>query len=152
LIDRFLGGMGKALANSLDNSLFGMGIGMGTNVGAVLLSGSLVFLVDEGEWGRLIGELGPLLGLAIILMRLMLTFKMSRAAYSQLSTGHVLPWLLLSATIIPLAQGQWAQPTSLGFSVLAGGLLMASLKGDDNEEVNTQTHIEDPLHAHHSYS
>jgi hypothetical protein len=29
-------------------------------------------------------------------------------------------------------QGQWAQPTSLGFSVLAGGLLLASLKSEED--------------------
>ncbi len=126
--DRYLGGMLGALQSSSDNSFFGYGIGMGTNVGSMLLSGKTTFLIAEGEWGRLIGELGPIMGLGIIFFRLKLCADISLASYRKLSHGNLLPWILLSFVLLNIPQGQWAQPTSLGFSCLAGGLTIASLR------------------------
>jgi membrane protein implicated in regulation of membrane protease activity len=41
-----------------ESPLFGLGIGMGTNIGAKRLSGALDFLIAETEWGLIMGELG----------------------------------------------------------------------------------------------
>ncbi|GAC1426326.1 MAG: hypothetical protein NVSMB7_02780 [Chitinophagaceae bacterium] len=128
LIDRYMGGMFGALAQSSDKPFFGYGLGMGTNVGAMLLTGKQVFLIAEGEWGRLIGEMGPLLGLTVILIRVSLTIRIAFAAYRKMITGDLLPWILASFGLMNLAQGGWAQPTSLGFGTLIGGLMLASLK------------------------
>ena len=49
---------------------------MGTNVGSVLLTGGRTFLIAEGEWGRVLGEQGPILGLGVIILRLALSFQM----------------------------------------------------------------------------
>src|SRR5207245_1971253 len=65
-VDRFLGGMIGAVTNLNDLPFWGHGVGMGTNVGAKLLTGQTDFLISEQEWGRLIGEMGILLGLAAI--------------------------------------------------------------------------------------
>lgn len=129
LIDRFLGGMYTALSNTSTLPFFGYGLGMGTNAGSKLLTGSTSFLIDEGEWGRVIGELGPLMGLGMIFLRLQLGLKVAIASYKKLSKGNLLPWLLLSIVLINVPQGQWAQPSSLGFSVLVCGLAIAALKG-----------------------
>jgi len=128
-LERFLGGMIKALTYTTteEQSFFGLGIGMGTNVGAMLLSGSGVFLISEDEWGRLIGELGPMFGLAVILIRVVLVFKLASASYSQMRRGDLLPWILLSFGFMVLLQGQWAQPTSVGFSTIIGGMMIASI-------------------------
>ena len=128
LIDRYMGGMFGALAQSGDKPFFGYGLGMGTNVGAMLLTGKQVFLIAEGEWGRLIGEMGPLLGVAVILIRVSLTARIAFAAYRKMIAGDLLPWILASFGLMNVAQGGWAQPTSLGFGTLIGGLMMASLK------------------------
>jgi hypothetical protein len=128
LIDRYMGGMFGALAQSGDKPFFGYGLGMGTNVGAMLLTGKQVFLIAEGEWGRLIGEMGPLLGLAVIIIRVSLTARIAFAAYRKMVGGDLLPWILASFGLMNLAQGGWAQPTSLGFGTLIGGLMMAALK------------------------
>ncbi len=128
LIDRYMGGMFGALAQSGDKPFFGYGLGMGTNVGAMLLTGKQVFLIAEGEWGRLIGEMGPLLGLAVIVIRVSLTVRIAFAAYRKMIAGDLLPWILASFGLMNLAQGGWAQPTSLGFGTLIGGLMMAALK------------------------
>ncbi|WP_366182403.1 hypothetical protein [Flavobacterium ovatum] len=127
-LDRFLGGMIGAITESHGIPFFGYGIGMGTNVGSKLLTGKATFLIAEGEWGRLIGEMGVLLGLVVILTRVLFVFKVTLLAFKRIKYGDILPWLLLSFGALAILQSQWAQPTSLGFSTLIGGLIIASLK------------------------
>lgn len=132
--DRFLGGLLGAILESSKQPFFGLGIGMGTNVGALLLTGTTsTFTIAEGEWGRVIGEMGPVIGLLLIFIRLALTFKLTIASYKKMITGDLLPWLLLSFGFIVLAQGGWSQPTSLGFCTMIGGLLIASLQNTQIE-------------------
>lgn len=129
IIDRMiLGGMVSALTEGVDLPFFGHGLGMGTNAGAKILTGETTFLISEGEWGRLIGECGLLLGLGMILIRTILTLNLVRNAYLAVQRSNILPWLLMSVAAVNILQGQWAQPTSLGFAVLLGGLVMAAMK------------------------
>lgn len=128
LLDRYLGGMIGALTQSSSFPFLGYGLGLGTNVGSVLAKGEVMYLISEGEWGRLIGELGPLLGLMVILIRVGLSLKISLASYSKLVRGDILPWMLLSFGLLLIPQSQWGQPTTLGFSSLVAGLLLASLR------------------------
>jgi hypothetical protein len=132
--DRFLGGMVSAVSSSGEQPFFGHGLGMGTNVGSMLLhlNPQPTFLIAEEEWARLIGELGLLLGLAVILLRVSLVCKLLIASYQQIVAGDLLPWLLLSFGFLTIIQGQWAQPTALGFSVLIGGLIIASLRNPNH--------------------
>ncbi|WP_237144076.1 hypothetical protein [Pontibacter pamirensis] len=128
LFDRYLGGLIGALTNSSEIPFFGYGLGMGTNVGSMLLAGKQVFLIAEEEWARTVGELGPLLGLSVIALRLGLSIKLTQACYYKLNQNNILPWMLLSLGLLTIPQAQWAQPTSLGFSVLIAGLIIASLR------------------------
>ncbi|MDB5119064.1 MAG: rane protein [Sphingobacteriales bacterium] len=125
---RFLGGMIGAVTESSSLPFFGYGLGMGTNVGSMLLNGNVTYLISEGEWGRVIGELGPLLGLLIILLRLNLCIQLITKCIKKLFVGDLLPWILVSFSVLLTAQGGWAQPTSLGFCVIVAGLTLASLK------------------------
>jgi len=134
LVDRYLGGMVGAFTATSDLPLWGYGIGMGTNVGAMLLTGTSTFLIAEGEWGRAIGELGPVLGLGLVFIRIGLAISLGFEAFRKLRLGDLLPWLLLSDGFLLVAQGGWGQPTSLGFATFVGGLLMASLRDDEEEE------------------
>lgn len=129
LIDRFFGGMFGALKQSWNQSIFGLGEGLGTNVGSMLTTGGLSFLVAEGEWGRVIGEMGPLMGLIIIGIRLRISYKIAIESYRSLAKGNLLPWLLLCIILVTLTQGQWAQPSILGFTILVCGLSIAAIKG-----------------------
>ncbi|WP_242693360.1 hypothetical protein [Sabulibacter ruber] len=133
LIDRYLGGMVGALNTSSELPFFGHGIGMGTNVGSKLLTEGFAFLISEGEWGRLIGELGAFMGITVIFLRLGLCMKVALACYHKLTQGDLLPWLLLSFGLLILPQGQWAQPTSLGFCTLVAGIIIASLRAPDKD-------------------
>lgn len=128
--NRYLGGMIEALVDSSQQPFFGYGLGMGTNAGSALLSGTgeRSFLISEGEWGRIIGELGPWLGLGIVYIRMALCVKFAIACYKRLQQDDVLPWILLGNCLLLIPQGQWAQPTTLGFSTLVGGLLIAALR------------------------
>ena len=128
VIDRVLDGVVEELTSSSDQPFFGYGLGMGTNVGAQLLTGGRTFLIAEGEWGRIIGELGPLLGLLVIFLRVSLTARITIASYTKLRSGNLLSWMLLSYGLSTISQGGWSQPTALGFTTLMGGLLIASLK------------------------
>ena len=127
-VDRFLGGMYGSLTDE-SFPFWGMGIGMGTNAGAKILTGNNeVFLIAEGEWGRVIGEMGVLLGFVVISVRIGLILHFFRKAWGAVNQGNVLPWLLLSFGMFIILQGQWAQPSTLGFGVLIGGLIIASYK------------------------
>ena len=114
---------------------FGFGIGMGTNAGARLLIGrSDVFLIAEGEWGRMIGEMGAIFGIGAILIRVQLSLKMLGQAYKRLKINNMLPWFMVSVSFQAVAQGQWAQPTALGFGVIMGGLTIAAMRLPEQEQ------------------
>jgi hypothetical protein len=132
LLDRFLGGLLSSLGASSEIPFFGYGIGMGTNAGAMLLTGKATFLIAEVEWGRMIGEMGAILGLAAVFIRVSISFEMLKKSFRRMVNGDTLSWMILSYVLINIAQGQWAQPTILGFSVLSGGLVMAAIKPNYN--------------------
>ena len=126
-MDRFLGGMIESLSGNDAIPFFGYGIGMGTNAGSKLLTGGTTFLISEGEWGRVIGELGPLSGLIVIMLRVIFCLKITVACYNRVLLNDFFPWILLSFGFIIILQGQWAQPATLGFSTLVTGLILALL-------------------------
>lgn len=135
LIDRYLGGMVSAISDANEMPFFGAGLGMGTNAGSALLGANRTFLISEGEWGRLVGEMGAILGIAVIFIRIFISFKVSLASFKALKSGRVLSWMLLSFALLVFPQGQWAQPTTLGFSTLIMGLLIASFNlTEQNDE------------------
>ena len=129
ILDRFLGGLiGALFLNDNPIPYFGYGIGLGTNVGAMLTTGGVGFIVSEGEWGRLVGEMGFVLGIAMILVRTKLGIDLLGTSYKAIAKKNILPWILMSWTFLAILQNQLGQPTSLGFTVLLGGLVMAAFR------------------------
>ena len=126
--NRFLGSMTGSFSNFIDLPFFGYGMGMGTNAGSQLLTGKVNFLIAEEEWPRLIGEMGTLLGIFAILIRVGLSIKITAACYRKLKLNESLAWMVLSFEILLLVKGQLGQPVSLGFFTLGGGLVIAALK------------------------
>jgi hypothetical protein len=124
--NRFFGALIKAFAIS-GGSMMGVGVGSGTPLGALLLRDDTVSRTADFEWIREIGELG-LMGLIVIALRVGLALKISVASNRKLKKGDMLPWLMMSVGILIVSQGQWHQPTALGFCALMGGLWMASLR------------------------
>ena len=126
-VDRFLGGMINALTDETFD-FWGSGLGLGTNAGAKIVINQRAFLISEGEWGRIIGEMGFVLGLSIILIRGGVAIRVLKQAWNSVKEENILPWILMSFGTFMLLQAPWAQPTTLGFSVLVGGLAIAAFQ------------------------
>ena len=127
-LDRFVGGFWGPLSGADQVPWAGLGLGLGTNAGAALATGGRAFLVGEGEWGRLVGEMGPILGLAVIGIRVSIAATLLVGGYRQWRRGDPTALLLGSVGLLWVMQGGWAQPTSLGFCVVAGGLCLAATR------------------------
>ena len=121
-------GFTSPFALMMDVPFFGHGIGVGSNVGAKLLSGGTGFLLSENEWERAMLELGPILGMSFIFMRIALFIMLGRVAWRALrERGDVLPMLIWAASVPPLLLQQWSQATQLGFAVFDAGLVLAAV-------------------------
>jgi hypothetical protein len=111
---------------------FGYGLGVGTNAGAKFLTGHSVFLLTEGEWSRLLLEMGPILGLAYLAWRCALVGRIGWLCLKSVRLGNLLPLMLFSAGFLPLLSGQLGQPTILGFAVFVTGLTLAARNEEDS--------------------
>ena len=128
VMDRTVSGFSNPYYFMRAAPLLGYGIGTGSNVGARLASGSVGFMLAEEEWGKVLLELGPVLGAAFILFRLSLTGWLGWRAWRALREKRdTLPILIFAATGLTVLQGQWAPPTVLGFAVVGAGLLLGAL-------------------------
>lgn len=128
-VNRGVSGFTDPLLLVADTPLLGRGLGMGTNAGSALISGGqATYLLAEGEWARVILESGPVIGLAYLLLRLVLVAGLVGSGMRLARYGNPLPLLLLSACVTLLLNGQFGQPTELGFAVLGGGLTLAAMR------------------------
>ncbi|MEO6876496.1 MAG: hypothetical protein ABI222_16905 [Opitutaceae bacterium] len=128
IADRSMGGFLTPYYYMKAAPWLGHGIGMGSNVAARLTAGGVGFTLAEEEWGKVILELGPVLGAAFIIFRFVLTGWLGLKAWRALRQNRqALPILIFSATAIIVLQGQWAPPTILGFCVVGSGLLLGAL-------------------------
>ena len=107
---------------------WGYGLGIGTNAGANILTGHSMFLLTEGEWSRIVLESGKILGLAYIFWRVALTGYIGIVCIRALKLGNLLPLFLFSAGAVSMVNGQFGQPTILGFAVVTLGLTLAATK------------------------
>lgn len=114
-------------------------LGMGTNAGAQMLTGKNEgFLIAETEFGRLGGEQGIIFGGGLILLRIWLAVTIAVQSFRLPSEEKLLPFILCGAACAAIFQGQWAQPTVLGYAIIMAGLVMVFLKQDEiSEQKNT---------------
>jgi hypothetical protein len=132
IVARYLGGFGESIEVAAQTPLLGRGLGIGTNAGAALLTGSRSFLLGESEWSRVVGENGPILGYAYLMLRVAICLFIVRRCWAAVRRGQASPFLLIASVGLDLISGQFGQPTTLGFAVLFSGLALASI---DNSEV-----------------
>ena len=137
LISRTFSGFAEGILLMGRSPIGGYGLGIGTNGGAKFLTGRTMFLLSEGEWGRVILESGPVLGLAFLIWRTLLTFKLGLLSFRELKRGQILSLMLWCAGFLSLLSGQFGQPTNLGFAVFVCGLCLAA--------ANTRTPVELPI-------
>jgi hypothetical protein len=126
LAERMFSGFSEGILLVTKAPIGGYGLGIGTNGGAKFLTGRFIFLLTEGEWGRVVLESGPILGLAFLAWRTMLSVQLGLFSLRHLKRGEILPVMLYGAGFISLLNGQFGQPTNLGFSCFICGLCLAA--------------------------
>ena len=135
IVERFFRDYTMAWDTISNASLFGEGIGLGSNVGARLATGAVTFVLAEAEWPKIILELGPFLGAMFILYRCWLAgYIMMGGLKSLLADADSLSWLLVGAGFLSVLSGQWGQPTLLGFAVFVGGLALSAANIPEEED------------------
>ncbi len=135
LTSRVLSNFTLPFQSALAAPFFGHGVGVGSNVGARLLSGQVGFLLAEDEWGKIFLELGPILGGAFIGFRVALTgYLLLVSTRALLRDRDPLPLGIWAACSPVILFHQWAPPTLLGFAVIGGGLVLASLNRSETDE------------------
>ncbi len=135
-LDRVMGDFGEGFFALRHAPIFGYGLGIGTNAGAKFLTGAQVFLLAEDEWARIILESGPLFGLAFVVWRVSLVVYIGRLCLRSVKRGNTLPLFLFASSFVLLFNGQFGQPTILGFCVFVTGLALAARKFDDDENID----------------
>jgi hypothetical protein len=128
VVGRFVSGFTEPFHVLPYAPFLGFGLGIGTNAGAKLLTHSTGFLLTEDEWARIFLESGPVLGMAFVFWRLVLAVRVGWLCVKAVVVGNLLPILLFSSTFLPLINGQFGQPTILGFVVFVSGLTLAALQ------------------------
>lgn len=119
------------IADLFSQPLFAGNLGMGTNAGAQMLNGKITFLISETELGRLGGEQGIIFGGGLIVLRMFLTISIAVKSFKLPQDEKLLPFIICGAASVTIIQGQWAQPSILGYATIMGGLVMASLSKTD---------------------
>jgi len=109
---------------------YGNGMGLGSNVAAVLVYGSPMFIGGEGVLGRTIFEFGPLFGVAFISFRVVLGIFIAIEAFARMRHGQVLAWLFVPMLLNEMIFGVLEQPTAQGFLVITLGICVAALNLD----------------------
>ncbi len=127
MITRTFGGFTEGLKVLNRVPFLGYGLGIGTNGGAKFLTGRTSFLLAESEWSRVLLENGPIIGLAFLFWRTVLTARLGYLSVRVLARGQTLPLLLFMSGFVVLLNGQFGQPTSLGFAVVLNGMCLASM-------------------------
>jgi hypothetical protein len=133
IIARYFGDLGESIEIAAQTPLLGRGLGIGTNAGAALLTGSRSFLLGESEWSRVVGESGPILGYAYLMLRVAICLFIVRRSWAAVARGQALPFLIIASNGLDLVSGQFGQPTTLGFAVLFSGLALASINDSEPE-------------------
>ncbi len=129
LRNRVLGNYLEPIEHRDEYTLLGRGIGLGSNIGAVRMTGKKQFLSAEGSWGKTMDEKGLFLGTAVLLWRISTTMMMAKEAiYIALIKKNKIPVILTSVSMSLILAGQLGQASGLGFIVLTTGLTFASMK------------------------
>lgn len=106
--------------------LTGHGLGVGTNMGAKLMTGDVGFLLAEEEWPRVVLEMGVPLGFAFILWRVSLALSLASKCLASLIRADILPIVLFAAAGPVMLNGQTGVPATLGFFAISAGLALAA--------------------------
>jgi len=145
-------GLTEVFSDLGDIPPLGVGIGMGTNIGAKLKLGELGFFYGENEWTRIVFESGWLLGFSYIALRIWWALTILIRSFRELTRGNLLPWLFASAVFLDLLYGQTSQPSVLGITVFGAGLCLASVENRNAMRNMVERHVEKPNRQYRDFS
>jgi len=106
----------------------GIGMGQGANAVAKVLTGKEQFVAGEGEFGRILVEMGPVPGIAFMLFRFLLALSILRYALARAYDRQPLALLLWPLIFLSVSLGVLEQPTEQGFMVIGLAFSLAALK------------------------
>jgi hypothetical protein len=104
----------------------GLGTGFSTNVGQKMLTQHVGFGASESEWGRLLFDNGVVLGGLMIIYRVALASFIVLVSVRAWRGGSLLSLIFASSAFMLLLNGQWGQATTLGSSVICGGVTLSA--------------------------
>jgi hypothetical protein len=113
--------------NDFSSNAIGMGMGQGANAIAKMMTGRVFFPAGENELGRMMGEFGPIPGVAFMLFRLVLALILVAKALAQAHNHEPLALLLTPLTFPALFFSSFEQPTLQGFMVIGLAFTLAAL-------------------------
>ena len=131
MASRFGAGFTSAFEWASRGGFLGEGVGVSTN-----LAGSLVGGRDapvEGEWERIIYEVGPITGFLYLGWRTALAAWIIALGWRVLRAGNYVCLLLGSACFLDVLSGFTKQPTALGYIGMCAGLTLASARAFSSE-------------------
>lgn len=126
IVGRFFSDLVPAPGLLFDTPALGQGVGRGTQMAQGFLTGHRQFALGEAEWPRLILEMGPVLGLAFILLRIALCVRLCSVSFRALRRENIWPILFSVPAFFLVLNAQWGQATTLGFATFSAGLAFAS--------------------------
>lgn len=108
----------------------GLGVGISSN----LATEKKAFMAPvEGEWERVIYEIGPVTGFMYLAFRSAIAFQMLAIGFGSLRTGNFLCILLGAACFFDILTGNVRQVTSYGYIGVCAGLCLAAYKSFSSE-------------------
>jgi O-antigen ligase len=122
-----------------DVPLFGYGTGMGTRVGAKLLTGKAYFIIAENEWTRIIMESGVALCIPDMILHICIAAFLWKISKEALAKENTLLLLLLGVCAIDVLIGKFGQTAAIGFTTAKAGLCLSDCNytvGHDHEGKN----------------
>lgn len=125
-LNRFLSIITVPDAVIWNTPLFGHGLGLGTNFGAQVVTGSVGFALAEAEIPRVLLESGVLVGVLFLSLRVSFVGHVFLQAWNALVNANLLPVSLCFANITVAMFGQIARPTSMGFVVISLAFSLAA--------------------------
>jgi hypothetical protein len=109
----------------------GSGIGLGSNAGAFIKTGSKNFALAEEEWPKTVLELGPLFGLGYLAFRVLFTAQLFLQSLAAARNGNAVPMILFGfCGVLVFSSGYTLQNQLLSFTWLGAGLCLASMNMD----------------------
>lgn len=111
--------------------IMGLGVGSSSNLAAERKNFDIGV---EGEWERVIYEVGPVTGFMYLGFRAALAIHMIMLGIGAIRTGNFLCFLLGSACFFDILSGNVRQVTSYGYTVVCAGLCLAAHKAFSREE------------------